>query len=78
MKKNIVIVGDGMSGKTCLLVVFGKGGFPTGYVPTVYDTSVVTTTVDGVEASNLSLVVMPATVVVVVGWWMVVVEVQEI
>ncbi|KAG2383107.1 hypothetical protein C9374_004444 [Naegleria lovaniensis] len=33
----IVIVGDGATGKTCLLMTLMNGEFPSDYVPTVYD-----------------------------------------
>ena len=36
-KKKLVVVGDGACGKTCLLVVYSSGGFPTTYVPTVFE-----------------------------------------
>ncbi|XP_015369721.1 PREDICTED: ras-like GTP-binding protein Rho1 [Diuraphis noxia] len=36
-KKKVVIVGDGESGKTCLLRVFFEDIFPEVYVPTVFD-----------------------------------------
>ncbi|XP_060875581.1 ras-like GTP-binding protein Rho1 [Metopolophium dirhodum] len=37
IKKKVVIVGDGESGKTCLLRVFFEDIFPEVYVPTVFD-----------------------------------------
>ena len=36
IRKKLIIVGDGACGKTCLLTVFVKGEFPTGYVPTIF------------------------------------------
>lgn len=36
-QKKIVIVGDGASGKTCLLHVFFRHAYPDVYVPTVFD-----------------------------------------
>jgi small GTP-binding protein len=33
----LVVIGDGAVGKTCLLVVYAKGSFPTTYVPTVFE-----------------------------------------
>ncbi|KAM0753379.1 GTP-binding protein rhoA [Meredithblackwellia eburnea MCA 4105] len=35
-----VCVGDGATGKTCLLTVFKMGKFPTEYIPTVFETYV--------------------------------------
>ncbi|XP_026237716.1 transforming protein RhoA-like isoform X2 [Urocitellus parryii] len=37
IKKKLVSVGDGASGKTCLLIVFSKDQFPEVYVPTVFE-----------------------------------------
>lgn len=47
VRKKLVIVGDGMCGKTCLLIVFSKGSFPEVYVPTVFENYVSNLTVDG-------------------------------
>ena len=47
IRKKLVIVGDGMCGKTCLLVTFSKDEFPIIYVPTVFDTFVADIEVDG-------------------------------
>lgn len=47
IRKNLVIVGDGACGKTCLLIVFSKNEFPNTYVPTVFETFVSDITVDG-------------------------------
>ncbi|XP_054157577.1 ras-like GTP-binding protein RHO [Oppia nitens] len=40
-RKKLVIIGDGEVGKTCLLLVFSKDHFPTEYIPTVFEASVV-------------------------------------
>jgi len=37
VRKKLVIVGDGCSGKTCLLMVFSQDQFPKSYVPTVFE-----------------------------------------
>ena len=37
--RKIVVVGDGICGKTCLCTVFIKGSFPETYVPTVFENS---------------------------------------
>ncbi|KAJ8664111.1 hypothetical protein O0I10_000389 [Lichtheimia ornata] len=54
VSRRFVIVGDGACGKTCLLVVYAAGRFPTEYVPTAFDTFVKTTHVDGRQV-NLEL-----------------------
>ncbi|XP_025198280.1 ras-like GTP-binding protein RHO [Melanaphis sacchari] len=47
IKKKVVIVGDGESGKTCLLRVFFEDIFPEVYVPTVFDYYSTVIEVDG-------------------------------
>ncbi|CAO1436409.1 unnamed protein product [Diamesa hyperborea] len=49
--KNIVIVGDGTVGKTCLLHSFTNDTFLESYVPTVYDKEVFELTLDNVTHS---------------------------
>ncbi|KAI8076350.1 GTP-binding protein rho5 [Halteromyces radiatus] len=46
-KRKLVIVGDGACGKTSLLTVFAQGRFPSGHVPTVFDSYVKDFDVDG-------------------------------
>ncbi|XP_040356398.2 ras-related C3 botulinum toxin substrate 1 [Ixodes scapularis] len=51
----MVIVGDGMVGKTCLLVAFTTGAFPgNDYEPTVFDNYAGTLLCDGIT-TNLTL-----------------------
>lgn len=45
--KKLVIVGDGASGKTCLLIVFSEDRFPEMYIPTVFENYVADINVDG-------------------------------
>ncbi|KAJ5074464.1 gtp-binding protein rhoa [Anaeramoeba ignava] len=45
----LVCVGDGATGKTCLLSVFSKGEFPELYVPTVFESQEKDINVDGQE-----------------------------
>jgi small GTP-binding protein len=45
----LVVIGDGAVGKTCLLVVYAKGTFPTEYVPTVFENYKCKVTIDNTE-----------------------------
>ena len=47
IRKKLVAVGDGSSGRLALLNVFSKGRFPEVYVPTVFENYVADVEVDG-------------------------------
>jgi len=47
IRRKLVVVGDGGCGKTSLLIVFGKGEFPSVYVPTVFENYVNDIEIDG-------------------------------
>jgi small GTP-binding protein len=50
----LVVIGDGAVGKTCLLVVYAKGSFPTEYVPTVFENYKCKVTI-GTKEHNIQL-----------------------
>jgi len=54
-KIQLVVVGDGAVGKTCALVSYCKGEYPTEYIPTVFETYCVQLTVD---AKDIDLILM--------------------
>jgi len=51
---NLVIVGDGAVGKTCVLVSYTTDKFPTEYVPTIFENYATHLIVDG-KMINLNL-----------------------
>ena len=48
IRRKLVIIGDGASGKTCLLFAFSKGKFPDRYIPTVFENYVANLEVNGI------------------------------
>jgi small GTP-binding protein len=53
--RKLVVVGDGMSGKTCLLFAFKDDEFNSDHVPTVFDTYVAEIEVDGKTVSKYKI-----------------------
>lgn len=49
----LVVVGDGAVGKTCLLVVYAQGKFPTEYLPTVFENYKAKVKINNVEHNIL-------------------------
>lgn len=54
MPQKLVVVGDGASGKTCLLTVFSSNEFPEFHVPTIFDTYIKDITINN-QRISLSL-----------------------
>lgn len=48
-KLKITTVGDGMVGKTCLLITYAQNQFPQTYVPTVFDNYTCDLTVEDMD-----------------------------
>lgn len=55
MKRKLVVVGDGGSGKTCLLFAYKDGEFKKDYVPTVFENHRVTVGLDNRKYVDLAL-----------------------
>lgn len=49
----LVVVGDGGCGKTCLLISYSRGEFPTAYVPTIFENYI--TYVENADGKNVEL-----------------------
>lgn len=46
-----VVIGDGAVGKTCLLISYAKGTFPSDYIPTIFDNYATKITIADKEVS---------------------------
>lgn len=57
-RKKLVVVGDGFCGKTCLLLTYCSGEFPSVYVPTIFETYA--TTIQVIR-NTLGLMTLPVT-----------------
>ena len=55
IRKKLVVCGDGVCGKTCLLVVFKDNDFPETYIPTVFETYVTDIQLDNGPLVELGL-----------------------
>jgi Rho family protein len=49
----LVVVGDGGCGKTCLLISYSRGEFPTAYVPTIFENYI--TEVESADKKSVEL-----------------------
>jgi len=48
-RKKLVVVGDGATGKTCMLIRFAEDKFTEEYIPTIFENRAVKINVDGNE-----------------------------